>query len=421
MTQIEVTHIDVGVPLAPTDIANLPVGTVIASHREGGTTFTRQPDGLWTEREGARRHNWDAFGNGYHVRHYPDGVEVTPETTSEYMWRFRNTTLKAAHSHSVSVSAVTTALAEMGAGMEALPLRVGQSVSNEEDIYNLPERTLVHVGIPSAYNSYGLFQVLGNGHGTRHVLGAQRQVPRHGVVIAELPDGYEPPVVEETDAALAAFKVRAYVIGLKVKGAQDWCSTYEAIVAPLGITAEGIRPLITGHEMLGSKVNPEGAAALPLGTVLKWENSDHTACSWFMRVENAGNKAGTRRIFCHANEGVTGRPGHFAGSMTVASVPLDQDVSRDIDMLAQVDGLNVVDHFEWLPPGTIISWRATQFYSMHRDQRASNLRYVPGTPAAIGSVGQYHRGSFGSPEDLRVVAFPTPTTTTAEVLDDQPF
>jgi len=376
------------------------------------------------ENNSERAHTWEAFGTGYVVVSYPVGVVIERECATEYKWRFRNTTLRAAHSHSVSVSAVVQALNEMGAGMADLPLTVGRRLTNHEDIDALPDGSLVKTGEPENPGSFGLFKI--RDESSYHVMGAQRTLRRQGAVIAELPADYTPPVVDEGEAALNAFKVRAYVIGLKVKGAQDWCGTYENIVAPLGISPEAIRPLVTGHELLGSKVNPEGAAAMPLGTILSWQNENHTACSWFVRVEQAGNKAGTRRIFAHAAEGVTGRPGHFAGSMTVAWVPPSETEAAipGINMLAEVQGLNVIDHWDYLPPGTVLSWRATQFYLIHRDGRASQFRFVPGQEVQVNAVGQYNRDSFGSPQDMRVVLFPTPTAHSMaqiEVSDDQPF
>lgn len=416
----EITYIAVGDRMVPSDLTTLPVGTVIASELTSPHRYVRLENGHYQEVGTVREHGWDVFGSNYVVISYPDNVVIRPMTATDYKWKFRNITLKAAHSHSVSVDAVVAALNEMGAGIGDLPLSVDLTLANLEDVTALPDGSLVRIGSPERFGSFGLFQI--HGGQARQVLGAQRNIRREGATIASLPDGYVPPVVNESQAALDAFKVKAYVIGLKVKGAQDWCSTYEAIVDPLGISAAKIRPLVTGHELVGTKVNAEGAAALPVGSVLSWQNEAHTACSWFVRVEQAGNKAGTQRIFAHADEGVTGRPGHFSNSMTVAHVPLSEPRVAGMEVLAEINGLNVVAHWDYLPPGTVISWRATQFYLMHRDQRASQVRYQPGMQPRVQEHGQYNSGSFGSPEDLRVLCFPAvQPTTTPEVSDDNPF
>lgn len=219
MTDIQVTHIEVGVAMVPADLDTLPTGTVISSNLTSPHRYTRRADGFYVENGTERRHNWEAFGNGYVVVSYPEDVEVRPMGTTDYKWKFRNVTLRAAHSHSVSVSAVVQALSEMGAGLDALPLREGQVLANAEDVDALPEGTLVQAGRIDSFESFGLFRV--HNGGTQHVLGGRRAVQRDNVRVAELPAEYTPPEVDEDEAALNAFKVKAYVIGLKVKGAQD--------------------------------------------------------------------------------------------------------------------------------------------------------------------------------------------------------
>lgn len=399
---------EVGTSVDQMELDFLPPGTRIATQMDNRHHYQRDTDGRWfAVNNPSQRYTSDNFGSGYMITALPEGVTSVPFTATDYRWKFRNVTLGAAHTHGVSVSAVIASLEEMGASLGSLPIKPMVPIRNDEDIRRLPEGTLVEVGRPEFWDNYGLFRI--GGGAAHHVLGMRTRIGPAGVLVAEVPESYVPPECDESEAAIDAFKVRAYTVGLKLKHAQGWCSTYESIVLPLGISRDLIRPLLENSDWLGQKVTPGSAAELPVGTILSWDRpgDTHTACSWFVRVADSTNRAGTRRLFWHADDNVTGREGHYSNSMVVRWVP-PPDGQADVGLLAEVQGLDIRSHWQYLPPGTVISWNSSQFYVMAMDHRASLIeRWDLDSPPRVPRNGDYRADAFHDYSLMGVVFIPT--------------
>lgn len=283
----------------------MPPGTVITT---SSTEYTRRDDGYWYRASDNRAYRTNQFTRTRQVRvvSYPVGTRIEqrpPESLEHYKWRFRQYALACANQHGVSYHASRDVLDALGTGPRDLPMGKGLLSTDTQTWQNLPEGSMVFAGKPEMPGSFTVFEK--SGSRWLAVLGSG-SLPNGPVTIyrvgAENPA--EPPwlVSTDLDAAaeadkIAAFKADVWRQGWQLKRTQSWCSTYEAVLREFGITRASMNHTSMNGIRVGDRVSPDQAAALPYGSVFKWQSStDGNTFGLYVRARNADNIAGTLKV-----------------------------------------------------------------------------------------------------------------------------
>ena len=283
----------------------LPPGSVIYEASSPDNKFTKREDGRWQRgRDGSTfRPNQFAMGGRNVVESIPDGWVSRPrpqENVQQHMWTFRDRALWSAHNHSVDYHASDMAIAEMGARREEFPLGRGVRITNPTDRDQLPNGTVVYSGDPARPERFGMFEKV-NGR-WKHLLGEQQAAPAELTIhtfagSTEQPDWLAREGTEEDAEAIANFRAKAWQVGWRLKQSQGWCSTYEAVMRDMGLTAAAVRAATHRGVRVGDTVRPDMAHDLPNGAIFQWTSSNDTSeVAFFVRTMTSDNRAGTLRI-----------------------------------------------------------------------------------------------------------------------------
>jgi hypothetical protein len=390
---MNITYGHVGDRIDSADMMDeLPVGTVVGEIGGGTTQWRKREDALWERMDGyAATYRSSQFAVGYNqIVSLPEGWSSRPrpkDTAARFMWRYRDGALVQAEAHGVAQGTVEQALAKMGAGRDAFPLGPGVTIRNNPTMNELPDGTVVYRGNPTTPAAFGVF-VKRNGRWL-HLLGESSGWNGSTVTVDSV-NGDRTPVdwvaqeaTEADEEAIRQFKARAWQVGYKLKRAQGWCSTYEAIVNALGITQEDLNNVTFQGVRVGDEVDPEEARMLPRGSLFRWQHRDYgDRFGVYMRVRNMDNRAGTRRVYGQTAEGL--RLGHFKDRMTVVHIE-------------QGDGINyrMRDPREWdlLPVGTEFAYNDNGVvYRIAQNGNATDRPMLSDGSAPV--EGQWPRSDF---------------------------
>jgi len=216
-------------------------------------------------------------------------VKVQSETLTQYMQRFRTATYGVQQRASVAQRPLDVAMRKLE--VPAFDLSIGMKVfhSDYDLLRSLPEHTVVVQGEPGTPD-HAVWTVR-QGVGLEYrIAGRGAQHNRMMTVVSG--DGLEvkPWVAEEpTDesvAEIAEFKRKAWELGTAAKAENGWCGEYEAAMAIAGITERTVQSLNT--------VDPEGVAALPVGSIVRLTVGEETVL--YRRTDSATNPAKTERL-----------------------------------------------------------------------------------------------------------------------------
>lgn len=280
------------------DIDALPVGAEICVVDNEDEFYIKTEDG-WEYGSGGRYGGSFAMHGHNKVSHLPpaSGTEqVFVESLGAYKIRFRETVLLAQRNNGVSMDPINRAFRALGVDEDSLPPGAGMKVRWDRSHRSLPRETIVEVGTPDHYETYGQF--VNSVRGWQPIVGGAAGVP-HRAIVTVLRygiNGYSEPEWVANDTtdpeAIAEFQALAYDQSRKTKGETQWCGVVEQTMRALGITATSARrsfPFVLDVD----------AADLPAGSILLWESDDKTEWQVFIRDNNYGNQSRTRCLFGH--------------------------------------------------------------------------------------------------------------------------
>lgn len=346
--------------------AVLPVGTeVIAGD---GMVYRKTDDNTWIHTDGTPYGPGSQFAlNGYNRVHSVPG-ETQPLTFAQHVWKIRSTLMIYASDHGVS-DQLEEILDELGTGIELTPHGTGMRLNTEDELVRLPAGSTYEHGDPADPDSYGYWLV----GASRHVqlIG---NAPRSDKARLHLIEGEErrPAWMDEapTDEDRRRIRVwmaKLYRAGQQLKEDQEWCGSYDRLVAGVGLTPDLLEA--EQPEELGQVVTRDQARDLPVGTVLRWirdEDGEHDEM-WFVRDDTMENRSRTRLVMGHRESG--GNLRDFAGRMTVVALPSEWADGLPGWQVEGVDARWLIDH---APVGTVFTYgREGTRWAVREGQTAS--------------------------------------------------
>lgn len=372
-------------------IEALPVGSVIAESHNERATYTRVGENVWRSNLDGDTLYDDSFSlSGYNVvvSVPEDWTPPPPPTLHQFKWRFRDNALDGMHAHGVRTEVVMEGLRALDVADAAqFPPGVGLVIENPVDRDSLPEGTVILVGTPDVLDSFGVY--LRQGHGWTKLVGERRYIGDHGPVRVALVGGEEVhqdwiDAIGEGTAEVDNFKAQAWLVCSKIARAQSWCSTFNSIMNRVGVNETCLDHMTHAGHAVGDEVNPEEAARLPVGTVLRRVREDGQ--TWYIRTADATNRARTRRVMAWGE----GAHGHFSPRMTVVAFPHGRR------MLCHIP----TEAFPHLPAGTkfTVVGNGTDWMTA-RDGRAVQYSRRMAVPAR----GTYQPSDFGDGAQFAVI------------------
>jgi len=165
-----------------------------------------------------------------------------PETLRQYQWRYMQVCLQGAESHSIDDDTVQSAFDEMG--LPVLEPGPGAVVRSWRTRADLPEGTLVFTGDPEEWQGFNVYRKAADGT-WRRVLGDDGTLNNRGTTtVVSIPGQDETPAwitqrpTKAQAAMVAKFKQVAWRVGREFKEDNEWCGTYEAVVAQAHLIRE---------------------------------------------------------------------------------------------------------------------------------------------------------------------------------------
>jgi hypothetical protein len=337
----------------------MPVGTVICETNNEGRAWEKRDDGFWHSTTGTGTHTPQSFSmDGYNKVLTTPGEAPPPpppETLMQYQWKFRENAISGASENGVSMTATMEGLKMLGVS-EPFPLGPGVKIKALDTDLGIPENTVAgKVNCTPDHDRYTLW-VWRSGN-WRPLFG--RSGLDRDIVIVEMPGVTETPAWwtevgnEETEQQVADFKAHAWRIGKRIKQSQSWCSTYEHVVARVGVTASSVRASTAGGFAVGETIGQRDASRLPVGSLLLYT---HELGSWaiYRREDPVDNMTRTRRMYGHRAENMPAL-GHYQALMTVLAMPVAPggDPTIDADQVAPM--------MERLPIGAVVDYAGSLY------------------------------------------------------------
>jgi len=382
----------------------LPTGARIHVRNSPQRFYIKQDDGTWQDWRGITCLSQDFSYDGYNVlASMPVGGKATYPTLRQWQWKWLDNAWMSAEQAGVQARTVETGMERLGLTWDMFPVGEGLVLRSRHALNRVPDGSLFFVGDLAAANGngngYGLF-VKPRGGEPVHLLGAQQGFVGLPLHVGQVPDGQVADwFVEQnhdvaTTEAVNEFKARAWRVGWKIKQQHGWCASYETYMRQVGLDADATRLARSGGLAVGDRCNPEQAATLAVGTVLRWVSSNHPErWQWFIRDDTVVNAGRTRLLFGTATEHRS-----YRTSMEVLAfgsgdpADLDCPISR-----------NEAAH---LPPGSVVTINGTSLI-MCQDSRFANddPRYhTPLGGLAVPTRGQWLASDFGADAMLVSVA-----------------
>jgi hypothetical protein len=376
----------VGDPLMTmNDFLEVPIGTVIVATNNRSVRYTKIAEDRW-DYNGTTHSTADGSFtyNGYNIiAEMPEGTSRARRATLDSVkWNFRTIAMSAAISNGIPQDPVKRVLSALNADLTDFPLGKGVPVlSNEAP--SLPNGSLVFTGSPRRWNNFGMFAIKDGAF--THVLGPRTYMDST-VTVAQIAgeevvaDWFTGEGTDEDETAIKLFKARAWRLGEKAKAENRWCGEYERAMERAGITADSL----IGVDLppaAGDQVTPEGAAALPEGSILVWQHTHGLAL--FVRSAR-NNAAGTTRLAGYSDNGRN--LGHYQDSMFIGWI---EGEGTDIRMPRHVT-MPQIDRIA--PIGTRVKI-ANDTYVKARDEQWTN---APANPTGIPETGRWRPQSFST-------------------------
>ena len=297
----------------------LPVESVVGVTRSRGDTFTQVAPRTWVG--GYHQGLIDPFylQQSLYLQNLAgqEGVEVPPESATEFRWRLRDTALAAGERSSVSIRPIAAMCAEFGADKPLF--RVGGIVSSKHDLSDLPVGTVVYAGHPDVPAYLNVWEV-GRDKALVHLMGPLAHRPEgRAMTIHSMPGETqvpeEPPATEEE---LARIALRAYRIGQTYQKRQNWCGVFANCLDGLGINDKMLSIIGVNTKGPGDELTRDEIGLMPQGTIL-WHRWRHgQAFAVYLRDDGARGRARTRRLFGWNDPGANNHD-----LMTVVSTPTE--------------------------------------------------------------------------------------------------
>lgn len=285
----------------------MPPGTVIMSTDNSHIQFTLGEDGVtWNPTGRNARHDrsftsrYLGLQGQYKVASYPEGFEM-PMNVKRYAAMIRQGMVWNTEYNGVSMATVQSQLAAIQAGPDDFPFVTGMRLCGNYDRDRLPHGSVVAVGDPSNFETFGLFQYNEQTGRWNHILGRNSQI-QPAVWVVQVggqevePDWITAPAEPDLAGQIALFKAKTWTAGIRAKSEQQWCSTLESILRRYDITATCARNVPVDGFMVGQTVDALGASLTPEGTLLT-HSTEAGGWAWFKRdTERGRNTARTIRI-----------------------------------------------------------------------------------------------------------------------------
>jgi hypothetical protein len=223
----------------------------------------------------------------------------------------------------------------------------------------LPTGTLIADTRRSNPKDIGFTLFKQRGRSWQHTLGVNSL--GHDAVIMEYPGRTDPPEwwvengTPDSAKEIAEFKAEAWRVCADIKAQQGWCTTFEAMMARVGVSAKCLDK-VPGAVRPGDTVSHRTVTALPHHSLLAYRSDqwpDHWAI--YVRDDSCSNLTRTRRIAGHRNPGAPPL-GNYQSSMVLIGEPYRGDATRwnvPSDRSAIVVGL--------LPIGTAFTFSGVRY------------------------------------------------------------
>jgi hypothetical protein len=391
----------------PRQMDELPVGSVIHERANPAHFFTKERDERWRRATDRATFSPQQFGMGGQmvVQSIPDGWVSRPrpqETVEAHMWKFRENALYSAYNHSVNYEASDAAIAEMGAGFDQFTLGHGVEVRSPVTLERtLPDGTIVYTGNPVEPNArFGVF-IKERGR-WKPVMGEAGSIGDRAVIhtyggSTEKPEWLSREGTEADAEAIVQFRAKAWRVGWRLKQAQGWCSTYEAVMRDLGLTSAATRAVTHQGVRVGDTVRTDGAHALPNGSILRWQSrDDDTQWALFVRTMQSDNQAGTLRV-----GGVGGASErNYRSSMRVVYIPVpDEPIAWPVE--------NALSVWEGLMPGTMfgIDETITRYIKAGDGRVAQIASEQHARTEPLNPTGRWNLRDFGNRPNMYITGF----------------
>lgn len=373
---------------ATEELDALPIGTEIGP--DVGSIWRKVNATAWQHDASNQTTATSSFSmGGYNkIRTLPSPNNVVVlESLRQEQWRWLDHVYYSAEQSSVGLTVVGDSLSLVGITVDDFPLGAGVKIKSNYHRSRLPEGSVGYLGDPNNLRTYGVLRKVYGGSDWRLVLGVNSNVWGATMTVVSVPDGTVPewaiaPGTEAEQDQIAEWKALAWRVGWKAKVHHRWCSSYESYMEQIGMTAEVLRKAKHNGVRIGERISPDIAASLPPGSVLRWRKSaDPDTFAWFVRDDQVGNRAGTRKVFGSGEENR-----NYASSMEVLWIATDEGLAIPIE------------HAEarHLPPGARVVIDGNVYRIARDGQIASDS-------VAIQAVGSWRIDQF-RPEALTVMS-----------------
>ena len=291
----------IGQLMSREDLDFMPVGAVVVCP-QGRRWVKRHPisQGWRREEQGDGRGTSQLSVDYNHLVSIPDAEEAGPETLAQFKRRFATHVITGARNARVSLGPVYEALAKLGveAGGRAV---VGHPVNRSTPV---PDGTVAVYGDPS-HPDFSVFTY--NQGQWRGVLGKYTHIDDVGsatvVTVGKSVDAEDPEPTDHEDALIAEFKAKVWAEGWAVKQRVGWCSTFETVMAGIGITGGAVGPDLSGYPSCGpGDRRGMGAGAL----IVRVEGNDwamFTRSEGWQRVAGADLRLRSQAFVLHDGNG----------------------------------------------------------------------------------------------------------------------